>query len=372
MIYFENASRGAEGFNTHVMSWTFCISFSDFLDRDFFFDFEIPSSTPPAFAFTANFKKKFGILLESERSLVSQLLRIPNRRVLEIDRDIENKASLQMSYSHFASTEKMRSMFGKTLMWDYFGMGRDPLIEEELDDFDLIEWSHTKLVHPSCFYFLPRADKAELLASIRLKYLDSIETVAAKIVGEIGGFNAVHIRLGDFGTTYWSDEYKIEVGRFQRYTKRVFADDSTPVLIATDGLDSKNVLEEIFSGYRTIYIDELIFDQFFESFRGLEFTDFNVLTILNQLICASGVHFIGTYRSTFTGIIHRLRQERFGKKDFNFLPDERVARLLDENFDIMPDRTGFFQWNKYSAFAENHNILGWMREWDFDQSSINI
>ena len=86
MIYFENASHGNEGFNTHVMSWTFCISFSNFLDRDFFFDFEIPCSTPPAFATLDPFKDRFKILMESERSLVTDLVIIPNRRVFEIDR----------------------------------------------------------------------------------------------------------------------------------------------------------------------------------------------------------------------------------------------------------------------------------------------
>jgi hypothetical protein len=354
------------------MSWTFCVSFSNFLDRDFYFDFEVPSSTPPAYALTDEFRKKFGILLSSERSLVTDLVQVPNRRVLEIDRTVKNKASFQMSYSHFASTAAMREKLGNTLMWEYFGVGREPIIREDLQQFDLVEWTHTKLVQPSCFYFLPRNEKDQLLKSIKINYLDSIEDLAMKIAAGIGKCNAVHIRLGDFGTTYWADEYRIEVERFRKYARRVFDDDSVPVLIATDGLESKKVLGEIFDGYRIVYIDEMIFDDFGENFRSLEFTDFNVLSVLNQLICASADRFIGTYRSTFTAIIHRLRQERFGRRDFNFLPDERVARQLDGDFDIVPDRNGFFQWNKYSAFAENHNILGWMREWDFDQSSIDV
>jgi len=354
------------------MSWTFCISFSNFLDRDFYFDFEIPSSTPPEFALKDKFKKKFGILFESERSLVSDLLRIPNRRTLEVDRDVDNKASFQMSYSHFASTELLRAMFGGTLMWDYFSMGREPIIREDLEGVELVEWTHTKLVHPSCFYFLPRAEKSELLASVKLKYLGSIEDLAKRIVDEVGKFNAVHVRMGDFLSTYWKDEYQIEIERFRKYARRVLTDDSIPLLIATDGLDSEELLNELFQGFRTAYIDELIFNNYNDSFRSLEFTDFNTLTILNQLICATSESFIGTYRSTFTSIIHRLRQERFGKVDFNFLPDKRVARLLDENFDILPDRNGFFDWNRFSAFSENHNFLGWMREWDFDRTSLDL
>src|SRR5687768_17491957 len=145
MIYFENASRGEEGLNTHVMSWTMCISLSNFLDRDFFFDFEIPCSTPPDYASRPEFREKFRLLLESPRSLVSQLVEIPNRRVFEIDRDDgSRKAEFQLIYSHFATTEALRKRFEGTIVWDSFAVGRIPQTLEELAASDLIEWTHTK------------------------------------------------------------------------------------------------------------------------------------------------------------------------------------------------------------------------------------
>lgn len=372
MIYFENASHGNEGFNTHVMSYTFAISFSNFLERDFYFDFEIPCSTPPAFAVLEPFKDKFKILLESKRSLVSELVRIPNRRIYDVDREIENKASFQMLYSHFASTSAMRSVFGETMMWDYFGFGRVAVIREELQAYDLIEWTHTKLASPSCFYFLPRKDKAALLESVRIRYINPIESLAETISKELGQYNAAHIRLGDFLTNYKSDEYQIDIERYRKYVRGIFPDADVPVLIATDGLESKELFEQIFAGYKLTFIDELVFGYYFDEFKMLEYTDFNVLTILNQLLCASSELFIGTYRSTFTTVIHRLRQERYKRSDFNFFPDGRVARLLDANYQIAQDRNGFFQWNKYSVFSEDHNSLGWMREWDFEQTSIDL
>ena len=67
MLYLQNASFGQEGFNTHLMSYTFAVSLSNFLDRDFFFDYEIPCSTPPDYASKPEYKDKFGTLLTAKR-----------------------------------------------------------------------------------------------------------------------------------------------------------------------------------------------------------------------------------------------------------------------------------------------------------------
>ena len=51
MIYFENYKRGrGTGLNNHVIPYTFCSALSNFLDRDFYFDSEIPTNVPPPFA----------------------------------------------------------------------------------------------------------------------------------------------------------------------------------------------------------------------------------------------------------------------------------------------------------------------------------
>ncbi len=372
MIYFENASRGAEGLNTHVLSYTMCISLSNFLDRDFYFDYEIPCSTPPAYAFEPQFKDKFRLLIESPRSHVSHLVEIPNRRLSEIDRTVRKKIEYQLLYSHFATTEEMKRRFEGTIVWDSFGVGRLCQTREELVEYDLIEWTHTKLSTPSVFFFLNRAEKRTLLDSVKIRYRKSIEQLADRIAADVGPHHAIHLRLGDYFENYSSDGYAVNVERFKKYAQRVFGDDGLPILIATDGLQERQTFADIFEGYRYIFIDELVFDEYRSGYSELEFTDFNVLTILNQLLCSSAASFIGTYRSTFTGIIHRLRQERYRKADFEFFPDEKVARLLDSNLRIAPDRSGFFDWNRYSVFAEDHNSMSWMREWNHELSSIDI
>ena len=370
MIYFENASKGSEGFNTHLMSYTWCITFSNFLNSPFYFDYEIPCSTPPDFASRDEYKDKFAIVLSSERSVVSQLVDMPANRVFEIDRTPKNKAEYQLLHSYFATTDEMRAKFAHTAIWDFFGFGRTSLTREELYSYDLIEWTHSNLAHPSCFYFLPREQKNELLCSALIKFIDPIEKLASAIIEQFGKYYAVHLRLGDFLTNYKSDEYAINLERFKKYVAMIFEDDALPVLIATDGPYEKEMFAAMFEGYNTIFIDDTIFDDFHDQYHGLPFTDFNSLTILNQLICAAADTFIGTYRSTMTSIIHRMRQERHNKKDFNFFPDDRVARLLGPDMKLAKDRSGFFDWNRQSVFIEDHVALSWKREWNFDYTSL--
>ncbi|MEQ1924379.1 MAG: O-fucosyltransferase family protein, partial [Pyrinomonadaceae bacterium] len=331
-----------------------------------------PCSTPPDYASKEEYKDKFGALLTAKRSLVSDLVKMPARRVFEIDREVANKGEYQMLWSHFATTEAMRDRFEGTFIWDAFAIGRFPLIREEVQQYDLIEWTHAKLANVAVFYFLPREEKRALMDSVRVRFTDEIERLAAKIISDHGRFNAIHLRLGDFLTNYAADNYSVNEERFRKYVRATFPDDSLPIMIATDGLQEKEMFAKMFAGYRLVFIDDMIFDDYRDDFGGLEFTDFNVVTILNELICAASDTFIGTYRSTFTGIIHRLRQERYGKTDFNFFPDEKVATLLDDQIRIAPDLSGFFDWNRYSVFSQEHLDIAWMREWDHARTMIDL
>lgn len=372
MLYIENASNGEEGFNTHLMSYTLAISLSTFLDRDLYFDFEIPCSTPPDFASKPELSGQFGGLLTARRSLVSDIVKIPNRRVYEIDRDITNKVEYQLLYSHFATTEAMRAKFEGTFIWDSFSIGRIPIVREDLQKYDLIEWTHSKLTSPAVFFFLPADEKKALMDAVKIKFSDDIESLARDLIDALPPYNAVHLRLGDFLTNYASDEYSVNSDLFRRYIRATFPDDTQPILIATDGLHEKQLFASLFEGYKLIFIDELIFDEYRTEFDALEFNDFNVLTAINELICTAADSFIGTYRSTFTAVIHRLRQERYGKADLNFFPDGKVATLLNPDLKLVPDKAGFFDWNRYSVFSTAHLDISWMREWEHSRTMINV
>ncbi len=298
MIYFENCSKRTEVFNTHVIAYTLCISLSNFLGREFYFDFEIPSSSPPEFAQNPEWAEKFGILIASPRSLVSDLLMIPNRRVYEIDRSLGKKIELQHAHSHFLTTEELRAKYGATMIFEHFGMGRMCLTREELNGLDLVEWTDTRLSNPSYFFLLGRPEKRDLLRSVELKYVTEIESLAETIIAELGDYNSVHMRLGDFVELRPEYGASARSGEFASYIDAAFPKDKK-ILIATDGLEEKHLIEGLFEGFDVTFVDELIFDQYRDEFTRLPFTDFNVLTILSQLVCAASKTFVGTYYSTF-------------------------------------------------------------------------
>jgi hypothetical protein len=129
---------------------------------------------------------------------------------------------------------------------------------------------------------------------------------------------------------------------------------------------------EIMPDGKLIYLDEYIFDEYGDRFRELSFTDFNVLSILDQIVCAAADDFIGTYRSTFTSIIRRIRQERYAKMDLNLWPDARVEKQLSSDLKIVPDRSGFFDWNRYSHLAPDHGSAAWKCEWNRDLTMLHI
>ena len=371
MIYFENCSYGKEGFNTHVYSWTLCIAFSNFLDRDFYFDYELPSPRPPEYVLRPEFSERFKIIMDSPRSLVSDVIDIPHRRVDRIDRDVENKVGYQLTFSHFATTEAVRDRLEGSVVWESFAVGRIPLIREEMQQYDLIEWTHTKASSVAYFFLLGRKEKAELLESVAIRFRPDIEALAARIAEDVGPHYAVHVRLSDFDL-YTDEGYKFDPERFQHYLDNVLPDRSIPLMIATDALYEKELIARTFGGFKTIFIDELIFEEYRDAFESLDFHDYNVLTILNQLLLGSAERFVGTYRSTVTGIVHRLRQERLGDRTFNYWPEPRVRKLLSPDFKLTPDRAGFFDWNRFSVLSEAHPQMAWMREWDYELTSVDL
>jgi hypothetical protein len=370
MIYFQNHRKGKSGLNNHVIPYTLAIAISNFLDRDFFFDHEIPTITLPPVRAEGRFDAQLRHIIDAPRSVVSDLLAIPGRRVFEIDRKVGEKFHVEDPMLMFMTDRASRDKSAETMIWNFFSLGRGPLVKEDLEEFGLIEFGDNCIINASFFFFLEREAKQRLLDSIKITYRRELETLGAKIANSLGGFNAIHLRQGDFQTVYGSDGYSVEPDVFADLVKVVFEGKELPVLIATDEFQQKEAFRKILEGYRYEFIDEIILSDYFDDFRSLPFSDFNSLAIIDQLICAAGERFIGTCRSTFTSVIHRLRQERYGKTDFDFFPDARVRRHLDSNLRTVPDGKGFFEWNRYSAFAEHYEYPAWMREWNYNLTSV--
>lgn len=370
MIYFENHNNGVAGLNNHVVPYTLCIAISNFLERDFYFDHEIPTSTLPEVHPVGRLKEELAFVAASERSLVSELVEIPNRRGFKVDRNVKKKFRVDDPMSHFLTADEQREKFESTMIWNFFSLGRQPLVKEVLDEFELVEFGNNSIINATYFLFLDRDAKRSILDSIKINYIPEIERLAAKIMNSLGRYNAIHLRLGDFLEFYGSDGYAVDPDAFRRSLLANFADMDLPVLVATNSFQEKEIFDELLSGFSYMFIDELVLGEFFDDLKSLTFSDYNVLSILDQLVCAGSENFTGTCRSTFTSVIHRLRQERHGKLDFNFFPDPRVQRHLNADFQLISDRQGFFDWNRYSAFSEHYTFPAWMREWNYELTAI--
>ncbi len=370
MIYFENHNNGRTGLNNHVIPYTVCIAISNFLERDFYFDHEIPASTLPHFHAAGPLKEQLEHVITSPRSLVSEVLDIPVRRRFEIDRDIAKKLRVDDPMLMFMTDAIQREKFGSTMIWNFFSLGRSPLIREELNEYDLVEFGNNCIINASFFFFLEREAKRRLLDSIRIKYRGELERLGEKIRSSLGRYNAIHMRMGDFLTFYAADGYSIEPAEFARLLRAAFPDRDVPVVVATDDFYEREAFSTILDGFKYSFIDETILGEFFEDFKELPFTDFNSISVLNQLICSGAENFVGTCRSTFTSVIHRLRQERAGRTDFVFFPDARTRRHMTADFLFVPDGQGFFEWNRYSAFAEHYEYPAWMREWNYELTAV--
>jgi hypothetical protein len=370
MIYFENHCNGRTGLNNHVVPYTLSIAISNFLGRDFFFDYEIPTITLPEVSASGPLKRQLEHVMNSKRSLVSDLLDIPNRRRFEIDRTVAKQRRIDDPMMTFMTDNEQREKLASTMIWNCFSLGREAFVKEELDEFELVEFGNNCIINASFYFFLGREAKRQLLDSIRIRYADELERLAEKIVSSVGRFNAIHLRLGDFRSVYGPDGYSVESEEFGNLLNAIFADRDVPVLIATDGFQEKELFSKMLAGFRYEFIDEMILGDFFEDLKTLRFSDFNVLSVLTQLVCAGSENFVGTCRSTFTSVIHRIRQERNARVDFNFFPDARVSRHLDAEFNVVPDGQGFFEWNRYSAFAEHYEYPAWMREWNYELTAV--
>jgi len=137
-----------------------------------------------------------------------------------------------------------------------------------------------------------------------LRYIDELQCVAARVVEAIreeskkngnpeGIFDTFHVRRGDF-------QYKatrVEADVLYKNTAHLIPENAT-LYIATDER-SKKFFDPIKQHYQVYFLDD-----FKHLFKDL---NTNYYGMLDQLIASKGRTFVGTYHSTFTGYINRMR-----------------------------------------------------------------
>lgn len=196
--------------------------------------------------------------------------------------------------------------------------------------------------------------------------------LARRVARDIGPFNAVHLRRGDFKVTYGVTTLDRQPWEAIEAMDEIFSRND-PLVIVTDERDDP-FFDEIKLAYPHHYfIDWHILDHYGEAFARLPRTDSLSLAYLSQLIAAEAEEFIGTMTSTFSAIIQRYRGNRGKSEAFRYLwneiPDQgqsvergrhAISNCIALDRGTMAEEfEGPYSWNRVSQLLSP----AWMREW---------
>ena len=228
----------------------------------------------------------------------------------------------------------------------------------------------------SYFFYLDRAAQLQAHdALLRMKPKSEYAAFAKRIAEDLGSFNAVHIRRGDFKVTKnvsTRDRTPAEV--IEKLDPHFSRDDRLVVL--TDEADDP-YFDEIKASFRDhIFIDHHILENYDSEFQVLPAHDSIALAYISQLVAAESRDFVGTMTSTFTSLIQRMRGNRGMSEPFKFLwneppeppePDDKVEGGRQQinnsvtlvNGVMVEQRDGPYSWNRCTQRLNP----AWMREW---------
>jgi len=122
------------------------------------------------------------------------------------------------------------------------------------------------------------------------KFKDSYLEAVKPVVERLQGYNAIHIRRGDFINT--RPETVELIHHIPIYLEKHLFIKELPLYIATDEKD-KSIFDFLKTKYKLYFLDD-----FFGSLSALE------ATVIDQLMCSNALQFLGSKLSTFSDYIH--------------------------------------------------------------------
>lgn len=222
------------------------------------------------------------------------------------------------------------------------------------------------------FYLDPDARSRAHRALLRMRPKSELAAFARKVAHDLGAFNAVHVRRGDFKKVFGVTTLNRTPAEAIEALDHHFARNRRLVIL-TDEADDP-FFEDIKAAFRDhLFIDRHILENHREEFFDLPAHDSIALAYLSQLIAAESADFIGTMTSTFTALIQRMRGNAGKDEPFKFLwnelpsLDDPVERGRHPPSDCVPlDRgvmveqcSGPYSWNRFNDRLNP----AWMREW---------
>ena len=217
----------------------------------------------------------------------------------------------------------------------------------QLHDAPLVHFrSHTKktrlLVHFYAFIYFtdPKiGNYYKRMVRDRVRYSDPIHCAAGKVVksilDEFGGFSSMHIRRGDF---QWP-EMRISATEWLENTRHILHENEL-VYISTDEKDL-TFFEPLRSRYRLKFLTD------YKVLAGLDELDPNFIGMIDAVIASRGREFVGTYFSSFSAYIGRLRG--YHGMSGNRMHYGYLARMNETHSWVMP----------HSSYSAREFPIGW-------------
>ena len=379
-LYYTNYQSGNSGLSNGIMSVEIGVILAHLTNRLLVLDGNV---SPPANIVTYD-----GRVNNEKPSRITDLLDIPVPWTEPDAVDLQGLESLELTNLSLAD---VAFYFPKTLDLSSndarsFARGRKQwlTVTGEHDRVPVLRLSEDPLVpgtqdhrnnlgHYSYQFYLDNETRRSVYRLLqRMQAKRPFAELAARVARDIGPFNAVHLRRGDFKVTYGVTTLDRKPSEAIEAMDQVFGR-KDPLVIVTDERDDP-FFTEIKRAYpKHYFIDWHILDHYGAEFARLPQTDSLCLAYLSQLVAAEAKEFIGTMTSTFTGLIQRYRGNR-GKPEvfrylWNELPEsgqgiERGRHAFSECIpldrgEMIEQFQGPYSWNRVSQLLNP----AWMREW---------
>lgn len=232
---------------------------------------------------------------------------------------------------------------------------------------DILHFHACNLAYYSRFFYLPSLSLYSLMEAIQPKLI--YQNLADKIRQTLGKFNGVHIRLTDYRKSIPHPE--AEHPYIILNTLQALFPSEELLVICTDESENLDFFTPILKAYKnTLFLDHYLIQNFKYDFKDLPFTDEQTLGLICNLIMTDSQKFAGSFRSTYTGIIHRNRL----RKQLNSHPDscELLFKFIDsglppgdagfEQGTFVETQGGSFSWNRIHLSVPSE-MKSWCREW---------
>ncbi|HEY0707352.1 MAG TPA: O-fucosyltransferase family protein [Polyangia bacterium] len=379
-LWYTNYQAGHSGLSNGIMSIEVGVVLAHLTNRLLVLEGNIP---PPA-----NLVAYDGRVSNERPSRVTDLIDVPVPWVEPDSVDLSGLESLELtnlSLGDFAfyfpktldlSTEDARSFARNRDHWVTVTGEHDPIEVLRLSETPFVPGTKDRrrnLGYYSYQFYLDnetRRSVYRLLQGMQAK--QPFAQLATRVARDLGQFNAVHMRRGDFKVTYGVTTLDRKPFEAIEAMEQLF-DRKDSLVIVTDERDDPFFQEIKLAFPKHVFIDWHILDNYRAQFEQLPQKDSLSLAYLSQLVAAESKEFLGTMTSTFTALIQRYRGNR-GKDEvfrylWNELPDggqglERGRHAISECIplergEMIEQFPGRYSWNRVSQLLNP----AWMREW---------